>query len=286
MRRLVLATLAVVLLAVPASAQEILDTQIFPVVARGPGLGGTLWVTDLVVSNLMDEPITIGIQYLPERQDNLFNPMFPDRLELEPGETIIAEDVLQSVFGYEEGTKGALGLVADPNYLVGNPEGTHFLAVTRTYNVGSELGTFGQTVPSLVVNINVGWASSFITGARNDADFRSNLGIFGTSVYAPMTIHYRIKDGGGAVLAEGAKTLHIASLQQWSFEQLGVGEVDSPLTVEMWLDPASMSEDPCAEDFPNGFLAYVSKVDNGTGDAEFLSAASVEPYYCGVMPDE
>ena len=286
MRRLSLASLVILLLAVPVAAQEILDTQVFPVVARGPGLGGTLWVTDLVVSNLMDEPITVGIQYLPERQDNLFNPMFPDRLELEAGETIIAEDVLQSVFGFEEGTKGALGLVADPNYLEGNPEDTHFLAVTRTYNVGSELGTFGQTVPSLVVNINVGWASSYITGARNDADFRSNLGIFGTSVYAPMTVHYRIKDGAGTVLVEGVKTLRIASLQQWSFEQLGVGEVDSPLTVEMWLDPASMSEDPCAEDFPNGFLAYVSKVDNGTGDAEFLSAAAIEPYYCGVMDDE
>ncbi len=62
--------------------------------------------------------------------------------------------------------------------------------------------------------------------------------------------------------------------------------VDGPLTVELELDPAYMSEDPCALDIPVAFIAYVSKVDNGTGDAEFLSAAAIEPYYCGVIPEE
>jgi hypothetical protein len=286
MRRLVFTAVAVFVLTVPAIAQEMLDTQVFPVVARGPGLAGTMWVTDLVMTNPLDEPVTVGMQFLPERQDNLFNPMFPNRTTLLPGETVIAEDVLQSMFGYDEAVKGALALVCDPAYLVGNPEGAAILAVTRTYNVGSDLGTFGQTVPSLVVNVNVGWASSFITGARNDADFRSNLGIAGTSPTAPMTVHYRIKDNAGASIVEGNKTIRVASMQQWSFEQLGVGEVDGPLTVELWLDPASASEDPCPQDFPNGFFAYVSKVDNGTGDAEFLVAAAMEPFYCGVMPDD
>ncbi|HSL16846.1 MAG TPA: hypothetical protein VLB51_02980 [Methylomirabilota bacterium] len=286
MRRLVISVIAVCLVSVPAIAQEMLDMQVFPVVARGPGLVGTVWVTDLVVTNPMDQPVTVGMQFLPERQDNMFNPMFPDRVTLAPGETVIAEDVLQSMFGYDDAVKGALALVCDPAYLVGNPEGAVILAVTRTYNVGSDLGTFGQTVPSLVINVNVGWASSFITGARNDADFRSNLGIAGTSPTAPMTVHYRIKDSSGLPLAEDTKTIRVASMQQWSFEQLGVGEVDGPLTVELWLDPASAAQDPCTQDFPNGFFAYVSKVDNGTGDAEFLVASAMEPFYCGVMPDD
>ena len=286
MRRLALTTLAVLLLAAPVLAQEILDTQVFPVVARGAGLAGTMWVTDLVVTNPMDAPVTIGIQFFPANQDNIFNPTFPDRLELVAGETFIAEDVLQTVFGLDEDIKGLLVMLADPTYLVGNPEGTVIYAVTRTYNVGSDLGTYGQTVPSLVVNVNVGWALSYITGARNDADFRSNLGITATSPMGSIRVHYRIKDEEGTVLVVGSKNIRIASMGQWSFQQLGVGEVDGPLTVELWLDPSSVSDDPCAEEFPNGFLAYVSKVDNGTGDAEFLSAAPVEPYFCGVIPDE
>jgi hypothetical protein len=272
-------------MAVPVVAQEALDTQFFPVVARGAGLAGTMWVTDLVVTNPMDEPVTVGIGYFPSNQDNLFDPTFPDRLELDAGETLIAEDVLFDLFGVEEG-KGGLVLLADPNYIQGNPEGAKICAVTRTYNMGSELGTYGQTVPSLVVNANVGWAPSVIVGARNDEDFRSNLGIGSTSVMSPIRVHYEIKDAAGTVLAEGWKNIRVASMNQWSFQQLGVGVVEGPLTVELELDPANMVGDPCDMDIPVAFMAYVSKVDNGTGDAEFLTAAAMEPYYCGVMPED
>lgn len=285
-RSFAITTLVVLLAALPIAAQEALDTQFFPVVARGAGLGGTMWVTDLVVTNPMDHPVTVGTQFFLANQDNLFNPMFPDRIELEPGETVIAEDVLQSMFGYDTSVKGSMVLLADPNYVPANPVGTVICAVTRTYNVGGELGTFGQTVPSLVVNANVGWASSYITGARNDEVFRSNLGIANTSPMSLSRVWYRIKDHAGTVLVEDSKTIRIASMNQWSFQQLGVGVVDGPLTVELWLDPSSMGEDPCSLDIPMGFLAYVSKVDNGTGDAEFLSAAAMEPYYCGVMPED
>ncbi len=284
-RSFAVTALAFLLLAAPAAAQEALDTQFFPVVARGAGLGGTMWVTDLVVTNLMADPVTVGIAFFPANQDNLFDPSFPGRLELDPGETLIAEDVLYTMFGVDE-DKGSLVLLADPNYLQGNPEGTKICAVTRTYNVGSDLGTYGQTVPSLVVNTNVGWAPSVITGARNDEGFRSNLGIASTSVLSPIRVHWAIKNSEGTVLADGWKTLRIASMNQWSFQQLGVGAVDGPLTVELYLDPASMTDDPCALDIPVGFLAYVSKVDNGTGDAEFLNAAAIEPYYCGVIPED
>jgi hypothetical protein len=55
--------------------------------------------------------------------------------------------------------------------------------------------------------------------------------------------------------------------------------VEGPLTVELWLEPDHASEDPCAG-LPNAFYAYVSKVDNLTGDAEYLQAFPMEPYMC------
>ena len=93
-------------------------------------------------------------------------------------------------------------------------------------------------------------------------------------------------DRHGTELTVGSKNIKIASMNQWSFQQLGVDAVDGPLTVELWLDPSTMSEEPCDEAIPVAFLAYVSKGDNGTGDAEFLSAAAMKPYYCGVNPEE
>lgn len=56
-----------------------------------------------------------------------------------------------------------------------------------------------------------------------------------------------------------------------------------PLTVELWLDPASQTPDPCNVDFPNMFVGYVSKVDgnpDGTGDGEFIYAAPTDELDC------
>lgn len=266
--------------AVSAAGQEVFPIQFFPVVARGAGLAGTQWVTDLTIHNPIPQPVTVGMQFFPANQDNLFNPFFPTRVTLQPGETVMVADVLQHTFGHTGDIKGGLVLVSSAQFIPGNPEEARVLAVTRTYNVGSPEGTFGQTVPSMITAMNVGWASSFITGARNDGAFRSNLGIGSSSVIAPIRVHYRIIAADGSVLVEGSKMIRVASMSQWSFDQLGVGTIDGALTVELWLDPASASPDPCADDIPPGFLAYVSKVDNGTGDAEFLNSAPMAPFLC------
>lgn len=275
-----LVLVAVLAMALPVAGQEVYSTQFFPVAARGPGLAGTQWVTDLTIHNPLEDPVTVGMSFFPANQDNLFNPLFPDRITIQPGETVMMEDVLQTTFGYTGSVKGGLVLVSEPMFIIGNPDNARVLAVTRTYNVGSSEGTFGQTVPSMVSTMNVGWASSYITGARNDADFRSNLGIGSSSVMAPLRVHYRITGPDGAQLAEGSKVIRVASMNQWSFEQLGVGVADGPLTVELWLDPANAPSDPCNDDIPTGFFAYVSKVDNGTGDAEFLIASPMMPFLC------
>ena len=50
--------------------------------------------------------------------------------------------------------------------------------------------------------------------------------------------------------------------------------------MELWLDADDASQDPCAGLFANGFFAYVSKVDNLTGDAEFDLCVPHEAFYC------
>lgn len=278
--RCVLFVIVGLLSVMPASAQLIFDTQMLPVVARGAGLAGTQWVTDLTVFNPTGAEVTVGLQFSPAGQDNLFNPAFPNRIVLAPGETLMVEDVLLNTFGFDEDIKGSLALICDPAFVPENVEGAMILAVSRTYNTGGTEGTFGQTVPSLISTTNVGWSSSFITGARHDGEFRSNLGIAGSSPTTAVQVFYRIMTADGTVVVEGSKEIWILGMNQWSFGSLGVGTVEGPLTVELWLDPDDMDDDPCAAPIPTGFLAYVSKVDEGTGDAEFLTAAPVVPYMC------
>ena len=164
------------------------------------------------------------------------------------------------------------------------------LATTRTYNVGSEVGTFGTSVPTVQFSdafLNGGQSVSVITGVRNDADYRSNLGIVNFSfAEVPITVHYRFLDEDGIEIASGSKDLDEFDMNQWLFRQLGVPRViEGPLTVELWLDPEDIPGDICEleEDDYVVFVAYATKVDGnptGSGDGEFIYATPLERLEC------
>jgi len=284
MRRFTLALVVVALVAAaPVGAQQITHSQLFPVVARTAGVGGTQWLSDLTVVNLTDSQLVVGTQFIIADQANIFDPTFPTRFTLAPHETRLITDVINTLFGYDTNIKGGLLVTVDPSLIEVNPEGSIILATTRTYNTGSPEGTFGQTVPALGWVINASGSPSYVTGAINDSRFRSNLGIASLALFAEITVHYKVMDGSGATVVEGSKTMPPSSMSQWSFADLGVPKADGPLTVALWMDPADVFPDPCVTQFPNMFLAYVSKVDgnpDGTGDAEFIYAAPMELYTC------
>jgi hypothetical protein len=267
----------------PAMAQELAHSQFIPVVAKTAGVGDTNWVTDVTVYNATDAQLIVGTQFLPADQANVFNPAFPDRFTLEARETRLLEDVLETLFGVEEQASGSLLLTVDPSLIEENPEGSKILASSRVYNTSDPDGTYGQTVPALSLAINASASPSVVTGARYDGSFRSNLGIVSLTLLTEITVHYRVRSSDGTVLVEDEKDLEPSSMSQWSFASLGVPVTEDALTVELWLDPSDVLPDPCATQFPNMFIAYVSKVDgnpDGTGDAEFIYAAPTEPYRC------
>jgi hypothetical protein len=67
-------------------------------------------------------------------------------------------------------------------------------------------------------------------------------------------------------------------MEQWSLSTLGVPRTPGPLSIELSLDPASVTPDHCADMLnASGFYAYVSPVDGassgaGTGDGEIIYA--------------
>jgi len=273
--------LAALLLTAPASAQLVTDLAIAPVVAHTDGLHGTQWVTDLTIFNPMVYEISVGVQFHLADRHNSPSDFYRSIVVVGARETVMIADLLPNLYGIEGNTKGWLLLIARPPFLP-NPDGTMFHATARIYNTGGADGTFGQTVSSLVPAANVGWSPSYITGVRNDDSYRSNLGLVALST--AIDVHYRILAGDGSVAAEGVKEVKQYSMSQWSFEELAVGSVDGPLSVELWLDPDDATPDPCAVEFAVAFYAYVSKVDNLTGDAEFLTAVPVMPYICELSP--
>ncbi len=278
--------------AAPATAQIVAETQFFPVVAHTAGAGDppTSWRSDLTIHNLMDAELTVGVIYFPSGQANPLDEADEQTLTLQARETRTVEDVVATLFGITSNSKGALFLECNREVFPSNPDGAVMLATTRTYNVGSEVGTFGTAVPTAQLTdafLNVGQSASIITGVRNDSDYRSNLGIVNFSFAGvPITVHYRFLDHEGTEIAGGSKNLLEYTMNQWSFRQLGVPNViEGPLTVELWLDPEDIPGDPCVieEDDLVIFVAYATKVDGnpeGSGDGEFIYATPVDRLEC------
>jgi len=290
--RVVLALVLAFGVVAPGAAQVVDETQIFPVVAHTEGAGDppTSWRSDLTVHNVMDSELTVGAFFLPFNQGNDPEEGEMEELILDPRETLTIEDVIVNLFGITEDTSGALLLQCDAETFPSNPDDAAMLATTRTYTVGSAVGTFGTAVQAVHLSgriLNAGQSISLITGARNDSDYRSNLGIVNISFSgAPITVHYRFLDEEGSAIASGSKDLLEYTGGQWSFKRLGVPRViEGPLTVELWLDPDDIVGDPCEldEDDLNLFVAYATKVDGnptGSGDGEFIYAASLEDVEC------
>ena len=293
-----LAAVLVLAVAVPGAAQLVNETQFFPVVAHTAGAGDppTSWRTDLTVHNVMDDELTVGLHLFESGNIVEWDGNYDVTLVLQSRETRTVEDVVATLFGITEDTKGSLLLECegDDSVFDDNPEDPKMLAHTRTYNVGSEVGTFGTSVATAQfspVFLNAGQSASVITGVRNDSGYRSNLGIVNFSFAGvPITVHYRVLgevvSEGAEIVASGSKDLDAYDMNQWSFRSLGVPRVyEGPLTVELWLDPEDIPGDPCQleEDDLVLFIAYATKADGnptGSGDGEFIYATPLVGLEC------
>lgn len=276
------------------SAQQVGDTQLFPVISATPGLGDppTQWVSDVTVYNLNDAPITVGFQFFREGQANTLDQSFTGPtsfvITLAAGETRLLENIVRASFGITTAVKGMLLVTCSDSFFASNPESAQLLATSRTYNVGSPAGTYGQTVTPNFDLANPFATPTLVTGALESSRFRSNLGVGSIAMGGPVTIHYRVLRADGSVAAAGTRTVEALSMRQWSFASLGVAKSAQPLTVEVRLDPADVTPDPCGVvsgdgGVPNAIFAYVSKVDGnpqGTGDAEFIPGVPIQTLNC------
>jgi hypothetical protein len=267
----------------PARAQVQLNTPIhlLPVVMHAPGVAPSFWKSDVFVYNYGNLEAKVGFAFFPEGGGGTFSGSFPESQTrtLAPGQTVLIEDVVLSMFGYDN-RKGILLVTNMESYFPSNPAHYHKVQVTsRTYNTGSDpRGTFSQTATNVMYHLNYTSSPSFVTGARLDSKFRCNLAIGSFLGSVPITVHFRVHRGDGTVAAEGTRILPAMSIGQWSLTNLGVQPTEGPLSVELWLDPASVTPNYCTNvHTANSFFAFVSPVDGarageGTGDGELLVA--------------
>ncbi|MFN3414661.1 MAG: hypothetical protein ACK42L_11435, partial [Thermoanaerobaculum sp.] len=196
------------------------------------------------------------------------------------GQTRLLTDVLGSVFpNAGTNTKGLLLIfAADPSGWDPDPN----LAVTsRTYNNADPNRTYGQTVPSVSSPVGYmvwGAGKAVLPGVRQDSRFRTNIGVVNlSSIISPnpprLRVKLRIFGPSGAPVREVTKEVEALSLRQWGLPDLGVNSL-AVGRVEVSVDSSDPLFERCqirrdVQNLGALFLAYYSKVDNATGDAEF-----------------
>jgi PKD domain/Right handed beta helix region len=153
-----------------------------PGVARITGLNGAFFSSDVSFANIGDDPATIEVAFLEHDRDNRSAPTA--FLSLAPHQTLQMDDALWTLFGRSE-TYGGLAVESD--------DSSQIVVAERIYTYSGN-GTVGQQVDA--ISEEGFFERGSILGLRQDADFRSNIGLFNPqSVEARMTLTLRRSDG-------------------------------------------------------------------------------------------
>ena len=236
-------------IAVPGGHPETVASVVIPIVAKIGGQSGTSWVSDLRVLNAGDDPLTLALEYRPQ-QGSGGNPVSTE-VVVGGGAVLAVDDLLAEAFALTSGT-GSLRLTA-----VG-PSGP-MLVTSRTFNQTGN-GTYGQFVGGVTGGLE---GTGYLPHLDSGDEFRSNVGFCEVSG-GGVELRYTLHGGNGAVL--GSDTV---SLGPYELRQVNdvFGAVGAAPATNAWLEVVREGGD-------GAYTAYASVVDNRSGDAIFIPAAS------------
>jgi hypothetical protein len=251
MRRFTLALAPILLVLAPtASAQFIGPGGVVPVVANTPGLNGTLWRSDVSVTNLGSEPTSVLLVLLPEIRggEPEFEPRTAAPIQLAAGAQVTVGNVLEATFGLRD-AKGALSVLST--------DGSPLLVSTRTYTIVPAGGTYGQDTFGVLVG-----SRAFVGGVAHDSFYRTNLGVFMpvVPIDQAVTFDVRVHAADGSEVGAGELVFTTPGVIQRSLSTFDVERL-----LDGWIELTC--SDPSLP-----WYAYASRVDETTGDAVFRPA--------------
>lgn len=270
-----------------ASAIRGADTVYLPIAGRAPGANNSFFRTDLFITNLSSDAITVEVAYAPtgESTNNAGQtaPANTQKVNLAANERREIVDATRVLFNQESGIGGLVffgcrqnGNCTDTNNL------TDFRPITvqaRIYTTSGDGSTFGQLIPGIpwyfYISNEAGDTNlqrAFITGLRNTTEFRTNLGLFNYSTQSSITVRVRIfnatgQQQGGDII----KTLAPLAQTQFPLASFFSGSGYYATLEEVSFAPVAGATNPA-----HGFFAYASLLDNRSNDPTYLEAQFFE----------
>jgi hypothetical protein len=221
------------------------SSSIVPAAAHGDGKAGTRWRTDLTFTSTDEDETDVVLYFMKAGEDNTLR--HGRRVWLPKGVTVL-EDVVATVFG-EDDARGAIFI-----------QSSRAWTSSRTYTV-SDAGTFGQFIPT-VAHRDRRPIQELIQLTEND-DFRTNLGLVNRRG-VPMTVQVQLYSADNIKIAETS----------YDVEPFGHRQIDGFI--------AELTDEPFEDGLVSlfggrwgDFIAYVSTVDNTTGDPVFMLPQTV-----------
>jgi len=220
-----------------------------PVSASNPGLHDSNWSSVLRIYNrALDQVASVDIAFFPTAEGNE-NPA-EVTVEVEPHAALEIPDVVATLFG--ESRPGALRLRSQ----------LPFEASSRTFNDGGGAGTYGQGVPAFDPDDCLSIHGQALLGAANSAGetgMRSNLGLLNPQPWSDevMVSLVVLETGEGF----GPVTVELGPygwMQSDAFALFGLQDREVESAVVQ------------AGSLGGGPFAYLSVVDNQTGDGTFV----------------
>ena len=282
------------IVALDAVAQVPMPIHVIPVIGKVKGGAGTDWVSDVMISNVSDRNATLGVRYFPANQANSFDGSFPKTFNVAARRSVLVTDAVATWFPSAGGNTSGILVIADVTPVnCSAPTEIALIATSRTYNAADKTKTYGQSIPSSWASVNFTPARTFLSGLRQESGvpgYRSNIGVANLST-VQIGVTITVYGQTGSAVATAKRTIPPLSLGQWSLADLGVASLPaSGAWASVVMDSSSIKIDPCDDDATfacmsrcgdgcggkysfsksGAFIAYVSKVDNGSGDAEFL----------------
>lgn len=282
-KRVSLAVLSMLMFAAVAraSAFRAADIVYLPAVARLEGAAGAFFKTDVTITNTSTSRVVVQVAYVEGSGDNS---TAPDTLitlpTFAPGERRELIDIAQSALS-RESANGYLIFFScreGGNCTSCDTNAGDCLNITvqgRIYN-DTPGGTFGQSFPGIpwysyaaLTSATQGTDRLSINGVRNNANYRTNIGLVNASQFSSTILRLRLFNTTGTQVGEMNQTLGPLGRIQFPVTQIAAGfSGDGYVTVEQ----VSATPTPGQTEAVPGFFAYGSLLDNRTSDPTTLEA--------------
>jgi len=318
---------------------RVADLIYVPVVAHTSGVNDSLWRSDVKITSMEQEDlIDVALVLLPSglhsnssafydrtytvggREEDGFGIIDPDLADIQPGATVVLEDVIAKYWPDQTGLNGQGALVIF-SYLAGSlqddgsREYRNIMVTSRTYNIGTiyapdpenegefieETATYGQAIPGVpwydvadggYLDETRDFTYMWLDGAEQTEEFRYNLGLFNASD-SQTSLIIRVEpfqSDGQPFLGETglplASTIQMPPLSHLQYFQIlgtmfGLTDVSG---VKLKLSIVNWSSTG-VESRP-AFTAYGSLIDNISNDPTTYTPTFAQPFDISCMwPD-